>query len=156
MRNEAELREIKKAIKSKLFSLSFYDSNCRCASEATGWWRQCRAEHRGTVSRPARRRVFPPVVRWRLPWCCEVRRATVVKFAFLWSFHDQNAIKVIFYLIFSSFLLAKMTIKVKNKLPAYIWNDIWDESDSAFMWTINIESFFILSQHMPRWWFFYF
>lgn len=50
--------------------------------------------------------------------------------------------KVIFYLIFSSFLLAKMTIKVKNKLPAYIWNDIWDESDSAFMWTINIESFF--------------
>lgn len=95
MRNEAKQREIKKAIKNKLFHF-FYDSDCRCASKATGWWRQCRAEHRGTVSRQARRRILPPFGRWRLPWCCEVRHATVVKFAFLWSFHDQNTIKIFF------------------------------------------------------------
>lgn len=46
-----------------------------------------------------------------------------------------------------------MTIKVKNKLTAYILNDIWDESGSRlhlFVWIINFASiFFSLATYAP-------
>lgn len=123
--------------KIKLFLLfCFYYSHCWCTSEKTKWRWERGAEHRRTVSRSSRRWIFPFVIRWRLPWCRQVWYTSrlVIKFEFLWSFFDQNAIKIFF-------VLTKMTIKVElgREKPAprarrleYILNGISDELFMAY------------------------
>lgn len=93
------------------------------------------------MSRPSRRRIFPLVGRRRLPWCCEVRHATRVKFKFLWSFFDQNCIKIKYFTQLN-FLLLSETQPIKVKML----NIFWMAFETIYSYHIQI----LLSSLMSR------